>query len=173
MSTREPTATTNLDTTSGTDAIPWNRPLDLLDGGAFHDGAAAFLGTVRPDGRPHSARIGAAWYDGHVYFQTGRQTRKARNLEVNPACTLSTSLTGIDLVFEGLAERVTEGPTLEAVAAVWREGGWAAEVREDGIVAPYNAPGTGPPPWQVYRVAAHTVLGVATAEPYGATRWRF
>jgi hypothetical protein len=173
MSTREPTATTNLDTTSGTDAIPWKRPLDLLDGGAFHDGAAAFLGTVRPDGRPHSARIGAAWYDGHVYFQTGRQTRKARNLEINPACTLSTSLTGIDLVFEGLAELVTEGATLEAVAAVWREGGWAAEVSEGGIVAPYNAPGTGPPPWQVYRVAAHTVLGVATAEPYGATRWRF
>ena len=62
---------------------------------------------------------------------------------------------------------------LEAVAAVWREAGWAAEVSRDGIVAPYNAPGTGPPPWQVYRVAAHTVFGVATAEPYGATRWRF
>jgi hypothetical protein len=25
----------------------------------------------------------------------------------------------------------------------------------------------------VYRVAAHTVIGVATAEPYGATRWQF
>ena len=172
MSIREPTATTNLDPTAGTDAIPWSRPLDLLDGGAFRD-AAAFLGTVRPDGRPHSARIGAAWYDGHAYFQTGSQTRKARNLEANPACTLSTSLTGIDLVFEGFAERVTDGPTLEAVAAVWRDGGWAAEVSGDGIVAPYNALGTGPPPWQVYRVAAHTVFGVATAEPYGATRWRF
>jgi hypothetical protein len=80
---------------------------------------------------------------------------------------------GIDLVFEGLAERITDGPTLEAVAAVWRESGWAAEVSGDGIVAPYNAPGTGPPPWQVYRVAARTVFGVATAEPYGATRWRF
>src|SRR5512144_1041850 len=173
MSTREPTGTTNLDNTSGTDAIPWSRPLDLLDGGVLRDGAAAFLGTVRPDGRPHSARIGAAWYDGDVYFQTGQQTRKARNLEVSPACTLSVSLTGIDLVFEGVAERVTDGPTLEAVAAVWREGGWAAEVSGDGIVAPYNAPGTGPPPWQVYRVAAHTVFGVATAEPYGATRWQF
>src|SRR4051794_41643346 len=62
---------------------------------------------------------------------------------------------------------------LGAVAAVWREGGWPAEVSRDGIVAPYNAPGTGPPPWQVYRVAAHTVFGVATAVPYGATRWRF
>lgn len=173
MNDHEPTATTNLDGTSEADTLPWSRATDLLDGGALRDGAAAFLGTVRPDGRPHSARIGAAWHDGDVYFQTGRQTRKARNLEVNPACTLSTSLTGIDLVFEGVAERVTDGPTLEAVAAVWREGGWPAEVSGDGIVAPYNAPGTGPPPWQVYRVAAHTVFGVATAEPFGATRWQF
>ena len=99
MSNREPTATTNLDSTPGLETLPWKRALDLLDGGALRDDAAAFLGTVRPDGRPHSARIGAAWYDGNVYFQTGQQTRKARNLEVNPACTLSTSLTGIDLVF--------------------------------------------------------------------------
>jgi hypothetical protein len=103
MTSREPTATTNLD----------------------------------------KARIGAAWYDGNVYFQIGQQTRKARNLEVNPACTLSTSLIGIDLVFEGLAERITDGPTLETIAAGWREGGWAAEVSRDGIVAPTTraAPG--------------------------------
>jgi hypothetical protein len=169
----EPTATTDVAETPGIDAIPWSRARDLLDAGVLRDRAAAFLGTVRPDGRPHSARIGAAWHDGDVYFQTGRQTRKARNLAANPACTVSMSLDGIDLVFEGVAERVTEAATLAAVAAEWREGGWAAEVSGDGIVAPYNAPGTGPPPWHVYRVAAHTVLGVATTEPYGATRWQF
>lgn len=152
--------------------IPWRRALDLLDAGALTD-AASFLGTVRPDGRPHAARVGAAWHDGDVYFQTGRQTRKARNLEANPACTLSVSLAGIDLVFEGVAERVTDAPALEAVTAVWRDGGWPAEVSGDGIVAPYNAPGTGPPPWQVFRVAARSVLGVATEEPFGAARWRF
>src|SRR3954464_1331585 len=119
---REPTTTSNLDKTSETEPLPWTRARDRLDAGALAE-AASFLGTVRPDGRPHSARIGAAWYDGSVYFQTGQQTRKARNLEVNPACTLSTSLTGIDLVFEGMAERITDGPTLEAVAAVWRGGG--------------------------------------------------
>lgn len=170
MSNQEPTATTNQ--TPEADPLPWTRARDLLDAGALAE-AAAFLGTVRPDGRPHSARIGAAWYDGDVYFQTGQQTRKARNVEANPACTLSASLNGIDLVFEGVAERITDGPTLEAVAAVWRENGWEAEASEGGIVAPYNAPGTGPPPWHVYRVAAHTVFGVATAEPYGATRWQF
>src|ERR687894_2807532 len=145
MTNREPTAATNLDTTSEAEPLPWRRAGDLLDAGALAE-AASFLGTVRPDGRPHSARIGAAWYDGDVYFQTGQQTRKARNVEVNPACTLSTSLTGIDIVFEGVTERITDGQTLEAVAAVWRGGGWGAGVSRDGIVAPYNAPGTGPPP---------------------------
>jgi hypothetical protein len=27
--------------------------------------------------------------------------------------------------------------------------------------------------WRVYRFTFHTVVGVATTEPYGATRWRF
>ena len=172
MTNHEPTATSQLDKTFDIEPLPWKRARDLLDGGALSE-AAAFVGTVRPGGRPHSARIGAAWCNGEVYFQTGQQSRKARNLEVNPACTLSVSLSGIDLVVEGEAERVTDGPSLEAVAAVWREGGWPAEVSQDGIVAPYNALGTGPPPWRVYRVVAHTVFGVATAEPYGASRWQF
>src|SRR3954451_2517510 len=139
MTNREPTATTNLDKTSETEPLPWKRARDLLEAGALAE-AASFLGTVRPDGRPHSARIGAAWYDGNVYFQTGRQTRKARNLEVNPACTLSTSLTAIDLVFEGLADRITDGPTLEAVAAVWRGGSWAGGGSRGGGCAPHPPP---------------------------------
>ena len=124
MTSREPTSTSNLDPTSDTEPLPWTRPRGLLHAGALAE-AASFLGTVRPDGRPHSARIGAAWFDGDIYFQTGHETRKARNLQLNRACTLSTSLTGIDLVFEGIAQRITDGPTLEAVAAV-SSAGWLA-----------------------------------------------
>jgi hypothetical protein len=80
---------------------------------------------------------------------------------------------GIDLVFEGDAERVNERPTLERVAARYREGGWPAEVEGDALTAPYSAPSAGPPPWHVYRLVFHTVFGVAGAEPHGATRWRF
>jgi len=29
-----------------------------------------------------------------------------------------------------------------------------------------------PPPWDFYQITPSTVLGLATAEPYGATRWR-
>lgn len=45
---------------------------------------------------------------------------------------------------------------------------------KDGrIVAPYSAPSAGPPSWDLYRFTFDTVIGLAGAEPYGATRWRF
>ena len=47
------------------------------------------------------------------------------------------------------------------------------EVEGDTFTAPYSAPSAGPPPWHLFRLTAHTVFGVATAEPWGATRWRF
>jgi hypothetical protein len=43
----------------------------------------------------------------------------------------------------------------------------------DGYGFPELAPSAGPPPWHVYQFTFHTVFGVATAEPHGATRWRF
>src|SRR6266545_3748847 len=108
MPIREPIEAINLDTNDGSPAIPWSVPRDILDGGAFKSTHAVFLGTVRPDGRPHAAGVGAAWYDGDVFFQTGPGTQKARNVTANPACTVSASLPGIDLVFEGDAQRVTD-----------------------------------------------------------------
>jgi pyridoxamine 5'-phosphate oxidase-like protein len=173
MPDREPIETTNLDTIYGLEAIPWSRARDVLAVGALGPEAHFFLGTVRPDGRPHAAGIGAAWYDGELYFQSGPKTRKARNLAANAACTISGSLPGMDLVFEGEARRVADTPTLEAVAAVYRGGGWPVQVEGDAFTAPYSAPSAGPPPWHLFRLTTHTVFGVASAEPYGATRWRF
>jgi hypothetical protein len=48
-----------------------------------------------------------------------------------------------------------------------------AEVDGDALTAPFSAPSAGPPPWQLYRFVLQTGFGVATEEPYGATRWRF
>jgi hypothetical protein len=163
--------TTNLDI-YGHDALPWSRASEALE--ASHGmGVTFFLGTVRPDGTPHAAGIGAIWVDDELWFVTGPQTRKGLNLATNPACTLSARLPGIDLVLEGRAERVTDPETLERLAAVYREADWPAEVDGDAFTAPYSAPSAGPPPWHLYRVDVHTAFGVAGEEPYGATRWRF
>jgi hypothetical protein len=167
-----PSDTTNLDI-YGSPPLAWDRAREALETGTPSTEAAFFLGTVRPDGRPHAAGVGAAWHEEALYFVSGPNTRKSRNLAANPACTMSARLPGIDLVFEGEAGRVTDAATLEALAAVYRDIGWPAQVEGDAFTAPYSAPSAGPPPWHLYRLRFHTVFGVAAAEPYGATRWRF
>jgi hypothetical protein len=86
---------------------------------------------------------------------------------------VSVRLRDIDLVLEGEAHRVTDPATLERVAAVYRTGGWPAAVEGDALTAPYSAPSAGPAPWHLYRLALHTAVGIASAEPHGATRWDF
>jgi hypothetical protein len=173
MPDRDPIETTNLATLYGAQPIPWDRARDLLEVGALGPDVRAFLGTVRPDGRPHAAGIGPAWHDGDIYFTTGPTTRKGRNVAANPAATMSISLPGMYLVFEGDAHRVTDPATLETLAALYRDAGWPAQVEGDAFTAPYSAPSAGPPPWHVFRLTPHTVFAVASAEPHGATRWRF
>ena len=170
MTDREPAETTNLDR-YGNAALPWSRARDRLAVPSQTD--RFFLGTVGPDGHPHAAGVGALWFDGDLYVVSGPGTRKSRNLAANPACTIAAALPGIDLVLEGEATRVTDEPTLERVAGLYRAHGWPAEVEGEAFTAPYSAPSAGPPPWHLYRVRFHTAVGVAGEEPHGATRWRF
>jgi hypothetical protein len=163
--------TKNLDI-YGDAPIPWSRARDSLAASKGPD-VTFFLGTVRPDGTPHAAGIGAIWAEDTLWLVSGPRTRKSRNLAANPACTISARLPGIDVVLEGRADRVTDAATLERLAAVYREVGWPAEVEGDAFTAPYSAPSAGPPPWHLYRFSAHTGFGVAGAEPHGASRWRF
>ena len=120
--------------------IPWSRVQDALAASTGPD-VTFFLGTVRPDATPHAAGIGAVWAEDTMWFVTGAGDRARRATSPrNPACTLSCRLPGIDVVLEGRAERVTDAGTLERLAAVYREGGWPAEVDGDAFTAPYSAP---------------------------------
>lgn len=172
MAGREPVEVTNLDRYDNP-ALPWARAEEALSVSMPSPAVTSFLGTVRPDGRPSAAGVGAVWLDGSLYFTSSPAARKARNLAQNPTCTFSVKLGGIDIVAEGEAGRVTDPDTLKRLAAIYWEAGWPAEVEGDAFTAPFNAPSAGPPPWHLYRMRVATVFGVATAEPYGATRWRF
>lgn len=168
----EPISTRDLDR-YGSAELPWSRPLDILVTDTNTVDLTFFVATVRRDGRPHSAGVGAIWVDGALYFTSGPDTRKSRNLAANPACSVSVRLRGIDLVLEGEAHRVTDSSTLERLAGEYRSGGWPTSVEDDALTAPYSAPSAGPAPWHLYRLTLHTAFGVATAEPHGATRWDF
>ena len=58
----------------------------------------------------------------------------------DPATPEDPPLRVIDLVLDGEAHRVADAPTLERLAAVYRTGGWPAEVEGDAFTAPLSAP---------------------------------
>ena len=168
--------TKNLDI-YGSDPIPWSRALDQLPArdGAGEDAPprTTWLSTVDSDGQPHTAGVGALWLDDRFYFTSGPKTRKSQNLATNPNCAIAVALDDLDLVVEGIATKVTDDATLERLAEAFRAQGWPATVSDGALTAEYSAPSAGPPPWYLYEVTAKAAFGVATKEPFGATRWRF
>jgi hypothetical protein len=109
------------------------------------------------------------------WFETGKNTRKGRNLARDPRCTLSVATHEFDLVVEGHADLITDPPTVAAMAERWAAGGWPAKVDETGtaLTAEFSAPSAGRPPWHVYRITPTSAVALLTVEPGGATRWRF
>src|SRR5689334_12297473 len=102
MADREAVETKNLDR-YGNPALPWSRALGVLSQIEPSEMLTWFLGTVRPDGRPHAAGVGALWHDGELYFTSGPGTEKSRDLAADARSTVSVHLDGVDLVFEGEA----------------------------------------------------------------------
>jgi hypothetical protein len=100
----------------------------------------------------------AVWLDGFAYFSTGPEEQKAINLETNSSVALTTGCNrwddGLDVVVEGSAERVTDPPLLERLAALWAEkwdGRWQFEPR-DGMFHHVGGPAN------VFRIVPTKVL---------------
>jgi Pyridoxamine 5'-phosphate oxidase len=156
--------------------IPWSRALSQLEkleprGGS--GGPTCWLSTVRSDGRPHVAGVVGLWQDDTLYFVSGRETRKNRNLALDQRCTFAISLPDLDLVLEGAAKQVTDPRTLARIADAYAARGWPLMYDGRSLSASFAAPTVPPPPWAMYAFNAHSALGVATANGPGATRWHF
>jgi len=133
------------------------------------------LATINPGGSPHVTGVGALWFDGAFWFETGEKTLKGRNLARDPRCSLSVATREFDLVIEGAAERITSPAMVATMAEQWNAAGWPARVDTSGVAltADYSAPSAGPPPWTVYRIAAKQATALAVTGAGGATRFRF
>lgn len=168
----------NLGTADGLPEVEWARIADKLDTGSApapdaHNARTTWLTTINADGSPHTTAVGAIWLDGTYWFQTGARTKKHHNIDRDPRCSLAVSILDADVVVEGVAERVTEPSAIARATTAWADGGWPAEMDESGagITAPFNAPGQGPPPWHVFRIALRSTTVVLGTEPGGLTRF--
>jgi hypothetical protein len=172
--------TINLGTADGLPPVDWAAVVGKLEAGEVpardsHNAGTTWLTTLNEDGSPHVTPVGALWFEGAYWFQTGPPTRKSRNVTRDPRCSIARSVKDADLVVEGDAERVTEPTAVARIAKAWADQGWPAEPDESGagITAPFNAPAQGPPPWNVYRIEPRSVIVCWNEEPGGLTRFRF
>lgn len=165
------TPTTELDprfSSPGASATPWPEGLELLDTAQTY-----WLSTVRPGGRPHVTTVAGVVLDSEAYVTTGPTERKARNLEQNTACVLTTGCNGfdgLDVVVEARAVRVTDRATLERLrdAYIAKYGQvFVFEVRGDEL---HSDGGGGA---YAFRLEARTAFGFAKGEVFSQTRWRF
>src|SRR5688572_15432484 len=169
-----PMESRNLGVDDGLPPVAWAPIAERLGEGAApdpdaHNARSTWLTTINDDGSPHVTAVGALWLDGTFWFQTWSVTRKCRNVERDPRCTIAVSIRDADVVLEGEARRVTDAEGIARAAAGWAEGGWPAELdpSRSGITAPFNAPGQGPPPWNVYRIEPRSATVTLGVEPGG------
>jgi hypothetical protein len=109
-----------------------------------------------------------------LYFCTGPNERKAKNLSENLHCIFTTghnTLDGLDIVIEGTAEKSSDLPELGRVADAF-ESKYGPHFEANGTWA-----GLGDAIRRaealVFRVAPETGFGFAKGRPFSQTRWGF
>jgi general stress protein 26 len=147
-------------------ARPWAEVVDVLAGSEMF-----WLSTVRRDGRPHVTPLPAIWLNGTLHFCAGAHEQKAKNLEFDPRCILTTGTnqlrSGLDVVVEGTAVRVTGEAQLQELASIWKSKlDWSFQVAEGSFRDPDGRVGL------VFGVTPTKVLSFGKV-PYSQTRYRF
>jgi hypothetical protein len=159
-------------------AVSWSEVVGILD-----ESEMFWLSTTREDGRPHVAPLPAIWLSddsggGMLHFCTGPEEQKAKNLLHEPRCIVTTGTnefrSGVDVVVEGRASRVTDGDMLRRLADRWlAKLDWPFEVVDGGFSDPGREGEGSAPMAHVFAVLPTKVLVFGKGEPYSQTRFRF
>lgn len=136
--------------------LPWSFVTERMAGSRNY-----WVATTRPGGRPHVMPVWGLWLDDAFFFSTDPKSRKGRNLAANPEVVVHLESGDEAVVFEGIAERVTERPVLERFA--------------DAYDAKYQfRPDPTNPAQGVYRLNARTVFAWTEKDFLTTTtRWLF
>ena len=79
--------------------MPWSKAREALEQARLY-----WVGTTRPDGRPHAVPIWGAWLDDTFFFEGSPETRRGRNLAANPAVVVHIERGDLAVMVEGRAE---------------------------------------------------------------------
>jgi nitroimidazol reductase NimA-like FMN-containing flavoprotein (pyridoxamine 5'-phosphate oxidase superfamily) len=146
---------------------PWEDAFGVLERAELY-----WITTVRPDGRPHVTPLIGVAADDVVYFCTGLEEQKGRNLQQNDRVALTTGnntwAAGLDVVVEGTAVQITDDAALKRLAEAWEAkygSEWHWEVA-DGMFRHADGGGAA-----VFRIEPAKVMAFAK-DPHGQTTFR-
>jgi len=151
------------DAKGGKGLLPWRWAQERLEKGHTY-----FIATSDPAGKPHVMPVWGVWFNELLFFSTGNESRKARNLSANPRCSVAMEFDSgrrpkkgrikDAIVLEGLADLVTDSKTRKKFSAIY-EDKYAWDMED------FDEP--------VYRVRPQVVFGLTSEMTETATRWRF
>ena len=121
-----------------------------------------WVGSTRPDGRPHAMPVWGVWLDGALYFSTDPHSRKGRNLAANPQVVIHLESGDDVVILEGRVVKMTDASILERADAAYYskyQFHLAGELAAPGLV------------YQLRPRAAFAWL--ESSFPTSATRWKF
>ena len=124
-----------------------------------------WITTVKPGASPHTMVVWGLWQDGRFLFSTGSKSRKARNLEHNANCVVSTEHAHEAVIVEGLAEIADVAARRKFLSVYEKKYRFDMSSMKDDILAMKEP---------VYAVRPQTVFGLW--EKYfqtKSTRWKF
>ena len=136
--------------------------------GILEKASTYLLATVRPDGRPHVTPLWGVWLNDALYFATSEESRKGKNMAVNPRCAVSVSHGDLNLVVEGRVSIVRDEAQLQKVLESYTPKYDLPMVVRDGGVYMDNGDGGA-----VYVLEPEVGFSFTEEGGFAATRWRF
>lgn len=119
-----------------------------------------WFATTRSDGTPHVMPVWGIWVDSVFYFSTGRESRKSKNLAMNPHCAVCTDDSSEAVIVQGEAKEIRDADQLKRLGRPYykKYKPWKLD------------PALGP----VYAVVPRVVFAFREKDAMqSATRWKF
>lgn len=152
-------------------AMPtWNDVIARFDNGGW-----CWLATLAEPDLPQVRPVFCVWSDPVFYVASSETTRKSRNLATNPRCCVTKQADDLHIVIEADARKASDAASLHAAATAFDTTyGWPTTPSAGKLDAPYGAPTSGGPPYDIWAFTPRRAFAFPVEEgTFLPTRWRF
>jgi len=114
-----------VDAQSGAGLLPWSWVVERMASARNY-----WIGSTRPDGRPHAAPVWGLWLDDAFLFSTDPHSRKGLNLAATPQVVVHLESGDEAVILEGVVEELRDSARYSRFVDAYDE---KYQVRPDAV----------------------------------------